>query len=59
MYESNLDHLYQGVIYVRVIDPYKASYGVEKPLFAITQLAQTIMRSELGKVTMDSSFENR
>ncbi|KFM68717.1 Stomatin-like protein 2, partial [Stegodyphus mimosarum] len=35
-----------GVLYLRVIDPYKASYGVEDPEFAVTQLAQTTMRSE-------------
>ena len=32
-------------------DPYKASYGVEDPEFAISQLAQTTMRSEIGKKT--------
>ena len=59
LFFSLRESIVDGVIYVRVVDPYKASYGVEKPLFAITQLAQTIMRSELGKVTMDDSFENR
>ena len=38
-----------GVLYVRVDDPYKASYGVEDPEYAVTQLAQTTMRSEIGK----------
>lgn len=33
-----------GVLYLRIVDPYKASYGVEDPEFAITQLAQTTMR---------------
>ena len=33
-----------GVLFLRVVDPYKASYGVEDPEFAITQLAQTTMR---------------
>ncbi|KAG4074113.1 hypothetical protein HA402_014318 [Bradysia odoriphaga] len=37
-----------GVLYLRILDPYLASYGVEDPEFAITQLAQTTMRSELG-----------
>ncbi|XP_074627793.1 stomatin-like protein stl-1 isoform X2 [Acropora palmata] len=36
-----------GVLYLRVVDPFKASYGVEDPEFAVTQLAQTTMRSEL------------
>lgn len=48
-----------GVLYLRVIDPYKASYGVEDPEFAITQLAQTTMRSEIGKITLDSVFKER
>ncbi|CAG2183633.1 unnamed protein product, partial [Oppiella nova] len=43
-----------GVLYLRVVDPYAASYGVEDPEFAITQLAQTTMRSEIGKITLDS-----
>ncbi len=48
-----------GVLYLRVVDPYKASYGVEDPEFAITQLAQTTMRSEIGKITMDTLFRER
>ncbi|CAH0484827.1 unnamed protein product [Peronospora farinosa] len=48
-----------GVLYVKIIDPYNASYGVEDPLYAVTQLAQTTMRSELGKITLDKTFEER
>ncbi|XP_054160202.1 stomatin-like protein 2, mitochondrial [Oppia nitens] len=48
-----------GVLYLRVVDPYAASYGVEDPEFAITQLAQTTMRSEIGKITLDSVFKER
>lgn len=48
-----------GVLYVRVVDPHAASYGVENPVFAVTQLAQTTMRSELGKITLDKTFEER
>lgn len=48
-----------GVLYVRIVEPTKASYGVEDPLFAVTQLAQTTMRSELGKMTLDKTFEER
>merc|ERR1711997_75618 len=48
-----------GVLYLRVKDPYKASYGVEDPEFAITQLAQTTMRSEIGKITLDTLFRER
>merc|ERR1719419_2146909 len=48
-----------GVLYLRIMDPYKASYGVEDPEFAITQLAQTTMRSEIGKMEMDGLFKER
>ena len=39
-----------GVLYTRIVDSYKASYGVSDALFAVMQLAQTTMRSEIGKV---------
>lgn len=48
-----------GVLYLRILDPYRASYGVEDPEFAITQLAQTTMRSELGKMSLDKVFHER
>ncbi|CAO2164335.1 unnamed protein product [Urochloa humidicola] len=48
-----------GVIYVKIIDPYLASYGAANPIFAVVQLAQTTMRSELGKMTLDKTFEER
>ncbi|XP_059616748.1 stomatin-like protein 2, mitochondrial [Phlebotomus argentipes] len=48
-----------GVLYLRILDPYYASYGVEDPEFAITQLAQTTMRSELGKMSLDKVFRER
>lgn len=48
-----------GVLYLRIVDPYRASYGVEDPEFAITQLAQTTMRSELGKMSLDKVFRER
>ena len=48
-----------GVLYLRIMDPYKSSYGVEDPEFAITQLAQTTMRSEIGKMEMDGLFKER
>lgn len=41
------------------MDPKLASYGVENPLYAVIQLAQTTMRSELGKITLDKTFEER
>lgn len=48
-----------GVLYLRVIDAYKASYGVEDAEYAITQLAQTTMRSEIGKISLDTVFRER
>lgn len=48
-----------GVLYLRILDAYSASYGVEDPEFAITQLAQTTMRSELGKMSLDKIFRER
>jgi regulator of protease activity HflC (stomatin/prohibitin superfamily) len=48
-----------GVLYVRIIDPVAASYGVNDPYYAIMQLAQTTMRSEIGKMAMDKTFEER
>merc|ERR1719289_370811 len=48
-----------GILYLRIMDPYKASYGIEDPEFAITQLAQTTMRSEIGKISLDMLFKER
>ena len=42
-----------GVLYVKIVNPYNASYGVENAIYAVMQLAQTTMRSELGKITLD------
>lgn len=47
------------LIYYIIIIIYAASYGVEDPEFAITQLAQTTMRSELGKMSLDKIFRER
>ena len=46
-----------GVLYIEVEDAYKAAYGVEDWLVAVTNLAQTTMRSEIGKITLDNTFE--
>ncbi len=48
-----------GVLYLKVMDPQRASYGVTNYLFAITQLAQTTLRSEVGKIDLDRTFEER
>lgn len=57
--KDNVTISVDGVLYARVQDPVKASYGVEDPAFALTQLAMTTMRSELGKITLDKTFEER
>ncbi|KAF7894489.1 uncharacterized protein EAF01_009940 [Botrytis porri] len=48
-----------GVLYTRVFDAYKASYGVEDAEYAISQLAQTTMRSEIGQLTLDQVLKER
>jgi regulator of protease activity HflC (stomatin/prohibitin superfamily) len=48
-----------GVLYLKVLNPERASYGVADYLFAITQLAQTALRSEIGKIDLDKTFESR
>ena len=48
-----------GVLYLRVLNPERASYGITDYLFAITQLAQTTLRSEVGKIDLDRTFEER
>ncbi|CAH0029990.1 unnamed protein product [Clonostachys rhizophaga] len=48
-----------GVLFTRVFDAYKASYGVEDAEYAISQLAQTTMRSEIGQLTLDHVLKER
>jgi regulator of protease activity HflC (stomatin/prohibitin superfamily) len=48
-----------GVMYLQVLNPERASYGVSDYLFAISQLAQTTLRSEIGKIDLDRTFEER
>jgi len=48
-----------GILYMKVLDPERASYGISNFNFAITQLAQTNLRSEIGKITLDKTFEER
>lgn len=57
--KDNISLRVDGVLYFRVLDPYKATYGVEDYVFAVTQLAQTTMRSEIGKMELDKTFEER
>lgn len=48
-----------GVLFFKIMDPYKASYAVNNPINAIALLAQTSMRSEIGKMVLDRTFEER
>jgi len=48
-----------GVLYLKVLDPHRASYGISDYQFAIIQLAQTTLRSEIGKIDLDKTFEER
>jgi len=56
---DNVSLIMDGLVYVRIVDPIEASYGVNDPVFAVTQLAQTTMRSEIGKLALDECFEER
>jgi len=48
-----------GILYLQVMDARKASYGINDYAYAATQLAQTTMRSEIGKIELDKTFEER
>jgi len=48
-----------GVLYLKVLNAERASYGISDYLFAISQLAQTTLRSEIGKIDLDKTFEER
>jgi regulator of protease activity HflC (stomatin/prohibitin superfamily) len=57
--QDNVSVSLDGIVYVRIVDPCAASYGVKNPLLAVTQLVQTTMRSEIGKIPLDKTFEER
>ena len=57
--KDNISVEIDGVLYLRVVDPVKASYGIRDFKYAIVQLAQTTMRSEIGKIELDVTFESR
>jgi len=56
---DNVTLTLDGILYVRITDPVAASYGVTNPIYAVQLLAQTTMRSEIGKLTLDKTFEER
>jgi regulator of protease activity HflC (stomatin/prohibitin superfamily) len=57
--KDNVQVHVDGVLYLKVMNPERASYGVSDYLFAISQLAQTTLRSEIGKIDLDRTFEER
>ena len=57
--KDNITLSVDGVLYTKVVDPEKAVYGIEDYQFGVTQLAQTTMRSEIGKISLDKTFEER
>jgi len=57
--KDNVQVHVDGVLYMKVMNPERASYGVNDYLFAISQLAQTTLRSEIGKIDLDRTFEER
>ncbi len=57
--KDNVTLIIDGILYLKITDPKQASYGVLDPRYAVIQLAQTTMRSELGKITLDKTFEER
>ena len=57
--QDNISVEVDGILYLQVIDPRKASYGINNYQFASTQLAQTTMRSVIGRLELDRTFEER
>ncbi|MCK5662747.1 MAG: paraslipin, partial [Thiotrichaceae bacterium] len=57
--QDNIAVEMDGILYLQVVDPRKASYGIEDYLFASIQLAQTTMRSVIGRLELDKTFEER
>jgi regulator of protease activity HflC (stomatin/prohibitin superfamily) len=57
--KDNVTLIIDGILYLKITDPKQASYGVGDARYAISQMAQTTMRSELGKITLDKTFLER
>ncbi len=56
---DNVQVAVDGLLYLKVLDPQRASYGIADYYYAISQLAQTALRSEVGKISLDRTFEER
>ncbi|CAN5602549.1 stomatin-like protein [soil metagenome] len=57
--QDNIAVEVDGILYMQIVDPIKASYGISNYAYASTQLAQTTMRSEIGQIELDKTFEER
>ncbi len=57
--QDNVQVTVDGLLYLKVVDPAKASYGIENYRYATAQLAQTTMRSEIGRISLDHTFSER
>lgn len=57
--KDNIEVIVDGIAYIKVMDSYKASYGISNYKAASINLAQTTMRSEIGKITLDDTFSER
>src|ERR687897_22535 len=56
---DNVQVQVDGILYLKVLNPERTSYGISDHIFAISQLAQTTLRSEVGKIDLDRTFEER
>lgn len=57
--KDNVQLKIDGILYLKVMDPNKASYGIDNYRYATAQLAQTTLRSEIGKISLDKTFSER
>jgi regulator of protease activity HflC (stomatin/prohibitin superfamily) len=57
--KDNIEVSVDGLVYVKIMDSYRASYGISNYIAAAVNLAQTTMRSEIGKITLDDTFSER
>jgi regulator of protease activity HflC (stomatin/prohibitin superfamily) len=57
--KDNVQVSVDGILYLQVLEPERASYGISDYVFAIAQLVQTTLRSEIGKIDLDRTFEER
>lgn len=57
--KDNVQLKIDGILYLKVMDPNKASYGIDNYRYATAQLAQTTLRSEIGKISLDNTFSER